>query len=133
VASDRRSQQQNRAAADERLSALVRHALHVPKKRRKTKPPAAAKRSGSRRRSCGRSGSGIAGWSWTRALKRQRRFRLWSAAAADGWLAARGGAHGLRLLGLRLPACGGAHGYRLLSIGCCHPERSEGPVSRSCN
>jgi len=43
VASDRRSQQQNRAAADERLSALVRHALHVPKKRRKTKPPAAAK------------------------------------------------------------------------------------------
>ena len=43
VASDRRSQQQNRAAADERLVALVRHALHVPKKRRKTKPPAAAK------------------------------------------------------------------------------------------
>jgi len=43
VASDRRSQQQNRAAADERLAALVRHALHVPKKRRKTKPPAAAK------------------------------------------------------------------------------------------
>lgn len=43
VASDRRSQQQNRIAADERLAALVRHALHVPKKRRKTKPPAAAK------------------------------------------------------------------------------------------
>ncbi|HVE35396.1 MAG TPA: alternative ribosome rescue aminoacyl-tRNA hydrolase ArfB [Gemmatimonadaceae bacterium] len=43
VASDRRSQQQNRGAADERLAALVRHALHVPKKRRKTKPPAAAK------------------------------------------------------------------------------------------
>jgi ribosome-associated protein len=43
VASDHRSQQQNRGAADERLAALVRHALHVPKKRRKTKPPAAAK------------------------------------------------------------------------------------------
>lgn len=43
VASDHRSQQQNRAAADERLAALVRHALHVPKKRRKTTPPAAAK------------------------------------------------------------------------------------------
>jgi ribosome-associated protein len=43
VASDRRSQQQNRIAADDRLAALVRHALHVPKKRRKTKPPAAAK------------------------------------------------------------------------------------------
>lgn len=43
VASDRRSQQQNRAAAEERLAALVRHALHVPKKRRKTKPTAAAK------------------------------------------------------------------------------------------
>lgn len=43
VASDRRSQQQNRIAAEERLAALVRHALHVPKKRRKTKPPAAAK------------------------------------------------------------------------------------------
>jgi len=43
VASDRRSQQQNRDAADERLAALVRHALHVPKKRRKTKPTAAAK------------------------------------------------------------------------------------------
>jgi ribosome-associated protein len=43
VASDHRSQQQNRVAADERLAALVRHALHVPKKRRKTKPPRAAK------------------------------------------------------------------------------------------
>jgi len=43
VASDHRSQRQNRMAADERLAALVRHALHVPKKRRKTKPPAAAK------------------------------------------------------------------------------------------
>src|SRR5689334_4902761 len=43
VASDHRSQRQHRVAADERLAALVRHALHVPKKRRKTKAPAAAK------------------------------------------------------------------------------------------
>ena len=43
VASDRRSQQQNRQAADERLAALIRHALHVPKRRRATKPPKAAK------------------------------------------------------------------------------------------
>ena len=43
VASDRRSQQQNRQAADERLAALVKHALHVPKKRRATKPTKAAK------------------------------------------------------------------------------------------
>ncbi|HEY4138131.1 MAG TPA: alternative ribosome rescue aminoacyl-tRNA hydrolase ArfB [Casimicrobiaceae bacterium] len=43
VASDRRSQGQNRQAADERLAALVRHALHVPKKRRPTKPTRAAK------------------------------------------------------------------------------------------
>jgi len=43
VASDRRSQQQNRDAADERLASLVRHALHVPKKRKATKPTRAAK------------------------------------------------------------------------------------------
>jgi ribosome-associated protein len=43
VASDRRSQKQNRVAAEERLVALVRHALAVPKKRRPTKPPRAAK------------------------------------------------------------------------------------------
>ena len=43
VASDRRSQQQNRQAADERLAALVRHALHVPKRRRPTTPTKAAK------------------------------------------------------------------------------------------
>lgn len=43
VASDRRSQQQNREAADIRLASLVRHALHVPKKRRATKPTAASK------------------------------------------------------------------------------------------
>jgi len=43
VASDRRSQKQNRLAAEERLSTLVRHALLVPKKRRATRPTAAAK------------------------------------------------------------------------------------------
>jgi ribosome-associated protein len=42
VASTRRSQQQNKQAADERLAALVRHALHVPKRRRPTKRPKAA-------------------------------------------------------------------------------------------
>lgn len=43
VASEHRSQQQNKQAADDRLAALVRHALHVPKKRRATKPTRAAK------------------------------------------------------------------------------------------
>lgn len=43
VASDRRSQGQNRQSAEERLAALVRHALHVPKKRRATKPTKASK------------------------------------------------------------------------------------------
>lgn len=43
VASDRRSQQQNRIAAEERLASLVRHALAVPRKRRATKPTAASK------------------------------------------------------------------------------------------
>lgn len=43
VASEHRSQQQNRLAADERLASLVRHALHVPKKRRATKPTKASK------------------------------------------------------------------------------------------
>ena len=42
VAGTRRSQQQNKQAADERLAALVRHALHVPKRRRPTKRPKAA-------------------------------------------------------------------------------------------
>lgn len=42
VSSARRSQQQNKQAADERLAALVRHALHVPKRRRATKRPKAA-------------------------------------------------------------------------------------------
>ena len=43
VASDRRSQGQNKQAADERLAALIIHALHVPKKRKATKPTRAAK------------------------------------------------------------------------------------------
>jgi len=43
VASDRRSQAQNKQAADERLVALVRHALAVPKKRRATKPTRTSK------------------------------------------------------------------------------------------
>jgi ribosome-associated protein len=43
VASDRRSQQQNRQSAEERLAALVKQALVVPKKRRPTKPSRASK------------------------------------------------------------------------------------------
>jgi len=43
VASDRRSQKQNRVAAEDRLAALIRHALVVPKKRRATKPTRASK------------------------------------------------------------------------------------------
>jgi ribosome-associated protein len=43
VASDRRSQQQNRAAAEERLAAMVKQALVIPKKRRATKPSRASK------------------------------------------------------------------------------------------
>lgn len=43
VASDRRSQGQNKQAAEERLAALIVQALHVPKKRKATKPTRAAK------------------------------------------------------------------------------------------
>lgn len=43
VASGRRSQRQNRREADERLAALIKYALHVPKKRRVTKPTRAAR------------------------------------------------------------------------------------------
>ena len=43
VASDRRSQLQNREAADVRLASLVRNALHVPRKRRATAPTKASK------------------------------------------------------------------------------------------
>jgi ribosome-associated protein len=43
VASEFRSQRQNREAAEERLANLVRQALHVPKKRKATKPSRAAK------------------------------------------------------------------------------------------
>ena len=43
VSSARRSQLQNREAAEERLVELVRHALAVPKRRKPTKPSRAAK------------------------------------------------------------------------------------------
>jgi ribosome-associated protein len=43
VASARRSQGQNREAAEERLAALVRAALVVPKRRKATKPTRGAK------------------------------------------------------------------------------------------
>lgn len=43
VASDRRSQLQNREAADVRLASLIRNALHVPRKRRATTPTKASK------------------------------------------------------------------------------------------
>jgi ribosome-associated protein len=43
VASEFRSQKQNREAAEARLAELVRRALHVPKKRKATKPSRAAK------------------------------------------------------------------------------------------
>jgi len=43
VASDRRSQGQNRDAAAERLAQIVRQALIVPKKRRPTRPPKASR------------------------------------------------------------------------------------------
>lgn len=45
VASDRRSQRQNRESAELRLGELVREALVVPKKRRPTKPSRAAKQA----------------------------------------------------------------------------------------
>ena len=45
VASDRRSQRQNRESAEARLAELVRQALLVPKKRRPTKPSRAAKQA----------------------------------------------------------------------------------------
>ena len=45
VASDRRSQRQNRESAEVRLAELVRQALVVPKKRRPTKPSRAAKQA----------------------------------------------------------------------------------------
>ena len=58
VASDRRSQSQNREAAGERLAKLVRQALVVQRKRRPTRPTAASreerlaekKRRGERKR-----------------------------------------------------------------------------------
>ncbi|HEY2856470.1 MAG TPA: alternative ribosome rescue aminoacyl-tRNA hydrolase ArfB [Gemmatimonadaceae bacterium] len=43
VASDRRSQAQNRDAAAERLAKIVKQALVVPRKRRKTRPTVASR------------------------------------------------------------------------------------------
>ena len=43
VASDSRSQRQNKTAAEERLVELIREALIIPKKRKATKPSKAAK------------------------------------------------------------------------------------------
>lgn len=43
VASTHRSQRQNRHEAEERLAALIKYALRVPKKRRPTKPTRAAR------------------------------------------------------------------------------------------
>jgi ribosome-associated protein len=43
VASDRRSQRQNRESAEQRLTEMVRRALIVPKKRRATRPSRASK------------------------------------------------------------------------------------------
>ena len=43
VASTHRSQRQNRREAEERLAALIKYALRVPKKRRPTKPTRAAR------------------------------------------------------------------------------------------
>jgi len=43
VASDRRSQLQNRDAAEQRLAEVVRQALIVPKKRRPTRPTASSR------------------------------------------------------------------------------------------
>lgn len=43
VADNRRSQLQNRQAAEERLAALLRDALYVPKRRRPTAPTKASK------------------------------------------------------------------------------------------
>lgn len=58
VASDTRSQRQNRELAEERLAALVRRALVVPRARKKTRPTRASverrltekKRSGAKKR-----------------------------------------------------------------------------------
>ena len=63
VASDTRSQRQNRELAEERLAALVRHALVVPRTRKKTRPT----RASVERRLTEKKRSG--------AKKRDRRFR----------------------------------------------------------
>jgi ribosome-associated protein len=43
VAGNRRSQLQNRIAAEERLASLVREAMHVPRTRKQTRPTKASK------------------------------------------------------------------------------------------
>src|SRR5207302_8100460 len=43
VAGNRRSQLQNRAAAEDRLAELVRSALHIPTRRKRTKPTKSSK------------------------------------------------------------------------------------------
>lgn len=63
VASDTRSQRQNRELAEERLAALVRRALVVPRTRKKTRPT----RASVERRLTAKKRSG--------AKKRDRRFR----------------------------------------------------------
>ncbi len=63
VASDTRSQRQNRELAEERLAALVRRALVVPRTRKKTRPT----RASVERRLTEKKRSG--------AKKRDRRFR----------------------------------------------------------
>lgn len=63
VASDTRSQRQNRELAEERLAALVRRALVVPRERKKTRPT----RASVERRLTEKKRSG--------AKKRDRRFR----------------------------------------------------------
>jgi ribosome-associated protein len=63
VASDTRSQRQNRELAEERLAALVRRALVIPRTRKKTRPT----RASVERRLTEKKRSG--------AKKRDRRFR----------------------------------------------------------
>lgn len=77
VAGNRRSQLQNRVAAEERLAILVRGAMHVAKNGARPGRPGRPKRSGSRARSCSRKrrrpaartrstsyrGDGESGWS----------------------------------------------------------------------
>lgn len=65
VASDTRSQRQNRELAEQRLAELVRRALAVPKARKKTRPTRASverRLEGKRRSSEKKRGRGRAEW-----------------------------------------------------------------------